>query len=49
MTELLAGNSWSGDFTVRHRDGTAITVHVEDEPVMLDGVVVGIVGVSSRR
>ena len=49
MHELLAGKSWSGDFTVHHRDGSAITVRVEDEPVMLDGVVVGIVGVSSRR
>ena len=49
MHELLAGKSWRGDFTVHHRDGTAFTVHVEDEPVLLDGTVVGIVGVSSKR
>lgn len=49
MHELVAGKSWSGDFTVQHRDGNAFTVHVEDEPVMLDGTVVGIVGVSSKR
>lgn len=49
MHELIAGHSWSGDFTVHHRDGTAFTVHVQDEPVMLDGVVVGIVGVSTKR
>jgi PAS domain S-box-containing protein len=49
MHELLAGKSWSGDFTVRHRDGSAITVQVVDEPVLLEGKVVGIVGISSRR
>lgn len=49
MHDLIAGKSWSGDFNVHHRDGTAFTVHVEDEPVMLDGTVVGIVGVSFKR
>ena len=49
MRDLVAGKSWSGDFTVHHRDGTAFTVNVEDEPVLLDGTVVGIVGVSSKR
>ena len=47
MHDLLAGKSWSGDFNVHHRDGTALRVHVDDEPVMHDGAVVGIVGVSS--
>ena len=49
MHELLAGKSWNGDFTVRHRDGSVITVQVEDVPVMVDGAVVGIVGISSPR
>lgn len=47
MLDLLAGKPWSGDFTVQHRDGTAFAVHVDDEPVMHEGRVVGIVGVSS--
>jgi PAS domain S-box-containing protein len=46
MHELLAGKPWSGIFLVRHRDGTPILVHVEDVPVLVDGTVVGIVGVS---
>lgn len=47
MHELLAGKSWSGDFIVQHRDGNALIIHVEDEPVLHEGSVVGIVGVSS--
>lgn len=46
MNRLLKGQSWSGDFTVRHRDGSALIVHVDDEPVLHDGGVAGVVGVS---
>lgn len=48
MRELIAGRSWSGSFVVRHKDGTPIAVHVTDVPVVTEGVVVGIVGVSRR-
>jgi len=48
MREVLAGRPWSGTFLVRHRDGTPIVVHVTDVPVLVDGTVVGIVGVSRR-
>lgn len=48
MQLLVKGKRWSGNFTVRHRDGTPFQVHVDDEPVMHDGTVVGIVGVSRR-
>jgi PAS domain S-box-containing protein len=46
MHELNRGNSWSGRFLVRHRDGTPIVISVTDVPVIHDGAVVGIVGVS---
>lgn len=48
MHELLAGKPWSGAFLVRHKDGTPIVVHVTDVPVLVDGAVVGVVGVSKR-
>jgi PAS domain S-box-containing protein len=46
MRALIAGQSWSGEFIVHHKDGTPIPVHVTDVPVMSDGVVAGIVGTS---
>ncbi len=36
MAELRAGKSWSGEFTVRHRDGTLFPVMVTDTPVQDD-------------
>jgi PAS domain S-box-containing protein len=48
MRELLAGKPWTGTFLVRQRDGTPMVVHVTDVPVLVDGAVVGIVGVSRR-
>jgi PAS domain S-box-containing protein len=49
MECLRRGEVWRGGFIVRHRDGTPMMVHVEDTPVLRDGVVVGVVGTSRRR
>ena len=46
MRALLAGKSWSGPFMCRDRNGQPLIVYVEDTPVIVDGHVVGIVGVS---
>jgi PAS domain S-box-containing protein len=47
MERLRRGESWSGEFTVRRRDGTTFVAHVTDTPVMDDGgKLTGIVGVS---
>jgi PAS domain S-box-containing protein len=48
MDELRAGRAWSGEFTVRRRDGGAFQAWVADAPVLdADGRLIGIVGVSS--
>ena len=48
MRGLRAGRSWSGDFRVRRRDGSELTVFVRDFPVRdADGELIGIIGVSS--
>lgn len=49
MERLRQGRVWRGGFIVRHRNGTPMMVHVEDVPVMRDGVVIGVVGTSRRR
>jgi PAS domain S-box-containing protein len=46
MQEVLAGRSWSGDFSVRTADGAARLVQITDSPVVVDGTVVGVVGVA---
>lgn len=46
MNTLLSGKSWSGPFMVRDRAGHPMIVHVEDIPVMHEGAIVGVVGVS---
>ena len=46
MERLRAGRTWTGSFLVRRRDGTPMVAEVVDTPVMMDGVVVGIIGVS---
>jgi two-component system, cell cycle sensor histidine kinase and response regulator CckA len=48
MHDLNRGKSWSGEFLVRHRDGTPMVLTVTDTPVLFDGAVVGIVGVSRK-
>jgi PAS domain S-box-containing protein len=47
MTCLKAGQVWSGDVVLRHKDGHTFPVHVTDSPVFDDsGHMVGIVGIS---
>lgn len=44
MAQMLAGQSWTGDFSVRTRDGGARLVRLTDTPVVVDGVPVAIIG-----
>jgi PAS domain S-box-containing protein len=47
MATLQAGQRWSGEFTVRRRDGRSFPALVIDSPVIDDdGKLVGVVGVS---
>jgi diguanylate cyclase (GGDEF)-like protein/PAS domain S-box-containing protein len=48
ITELLAGgSSWSGEFTVRRRDGSEFEAYFTDAPIFgEDGTIIGIIGVS---
>jgi PAS domain S-box-containing protein len=48
MTRLKAGETWSGEFKLRRRDGTSFPAHVTDTPIQ-DGAgsLVGVVGVSA--
>ena len=46
MHELVAGQTWSGSFLVRRKDGTPIIVEVTDVPILDGGNVAGIVGIS---
>jgi PAS domain S-box-containing protein len=47
MARVAAGESWSGEFDVRRRDGTSFPAMVTDTPVFDErGAVVGVVGVS---
>lgn len=47
MERISRGEEWTGEFIVRRRDGTPVIAHVTDVPVIHEGEVVGIVGVSS--
>jgi len=49
MEQLTHGNTWSGPFIVQRSDGTPIVVDVTNYPVMVDGRVIGVVGVSRRQ
>ncbi|WDT74286.1 MAG: PAS domain S-box protein [Candidatus Manganitrophus sp.] len=47
MADLRQGKTWSGEFLVRRRDGTAFTAMVTDSPVYdQEGRIIGIIGVS---
>ncbi|MDT7603978.1 MAG: hypothetical protein QOF61_1975, partial [Acidobacteriota bacterium] len=47
MSRVAAGESWAGEFTVRHKDGTTFPAMVTDTPISDErGTVVGVVGVS---
>src|SRR5713226_8544124 len=47
LARLAAGESWSGEFTVRRRDGTVFPALVSDSPVRdADGRLIGMIGAS---
>ncbi|HEX8834397.1 MAG TPA: PAS domain S-box protein, partial [Abditibacteriaceae bacterium] len=47
MARLAAGESWAGEFSVQHRDGTTFPARVTIQPVHdAGGAAVGIIGVS---
>ncbi len=49
MAQLAAGKTWSGEFTLRRRDGTTFPAMVTDTPIHDEaGRLVGVVGVSHR-
>jgi PAS domain S-box-containing protein len=46
---LTSGRPWSGEFTVRHKDGRLLQVRISGRPVTdAAGAVVGVVGVSGE-
>ncbi len=48
MSQLAAGKTWSGEFTLRRRDGTTFPAMVTDTPIHDEaGRLVGVVGVST--
>jgi PAS domain S-box-containing protein len=48
MTRLTAGQTWSGEFNVRRRDGTSFPAMVTDTPIQDEGgSLIGIVGISA--
>ncbi|HEV2859743.1 MAG TPA: PAS domain S-box protein [Pyrinomonadaceae bacterium] len=46
MRRLGAGESWTGEFMVRRRDGSCFPALVTDTPIFEDGRLTGVVGVS---
>jgi two-component system cell cycle sensor histidine kinase/response regulator CckA len=47
MQRLAAGESWSGEFIVRTREGRRVLAHVTDSPIFDGaGTLIGVVGVS---
>ena len=46
MEEMRGGSEWSGEFILKHRDGSPILARVRNTVVRVGDVVVGIVGVS---
>jgi PAS domain S-box-containing protein len=48
LTRLSAGESWSGEFVARKKDGSHFPAQVTDSPIFgKDGTLIGVVGVSS--
>jgi PAS domain S-box-containing protein len=46
MAQLVKGESWTGELSVRRRDGTTFTAMVTDSPVYDGERLIGIIGVS---
>lgn len=47
MEQLRAGHRWSGEFTVRRKDGSEFPAHVADVPLLQDGELVAVIGTST--
>lgn len=48
MSSLQRGESWSGEFEVRHRSGRTIPIHVTDSPMRDErNQLIGIIGIST--
>jgi PAS domain S-box-containing protein len=48
MKELSEGNSWSGEFLVKRKDGSIFPAYITDSPIIdSDGLLTGIIGVSN--
>ncbi|MDQ5837718.1 MAG: PAS domain S-box protein [Acidobacteriota bacterium] len=48
MSRLMAGETWSGEFEVRRRDGTSFPASITDTPIHDEsGRLIGVVGVSA--
>jgi PAS domain S-box-containing protein len=48
LERATSGQTWSGDATLRRRDGTSFPAHVSDSPIAdHDGVIIGIVRVAN--
>ena len=48
MSRLRSGQSWSGEFNVRRRDGSSFPAQVTDSPIYdSNGALIGIVGIST--
>ncbi|MFO7525290.1 MAG: PAS domain-containing sensor histidine kinase, partial [Ignavibacteriaceae bacterium] len=48
MKELSEGNSWSGEFLVKRKDGSIFPAYVTDAPIIdSDGKLTGIIGISN--
>ncbi|WP_426105127.1 putative bifunctional diguanylate cyclase/phosphodiesterase [Massilia sp. TSP1-1-2] len=48
MARLQQGESWSGDFDVRHRSGRILPVHVTDSPLRNERQqLIGVIGIST--
>lgn len=47
MDQLAAGNNWIGQFEARRKDGTLISIQINDAPIINDrGEIIGIAGIS---
>ncbi len=48
MAQIGAGKSWSGEFMVRHHNGTTFPIYVTDTPILNEqGELTGILGIST--
>jgi hypothetical protein len=47
MQTLSFGHVWSGEFPLRTRNGDSFVASVTDVPIMVGGVVMGVIGVSA--